>query len=206
MCYRRPKRQFLRGLRALWKHKGGVLALVFFALIIDFVSFSWSAFRGRSILNSHEASLQSTVGKVFIVSIQRNSASILESHWRKALINLVNALGPQNIAVSIYESDSLDRTKELLQELDQWLGELKVNRTVLTSERTHADDVAEPRHGEGWIKTPKGEEELRRIPWLAALRNKSLEPLRTLVASGVRFDKILFLDDFAFTVGSDGRC
>ena len=206
MCYRRPKRQLLRGLRALWKHKGDVLAPVFCALIIDFVSFSWSAIRGRSTLNSHEAYLQSTIGKVFIVSIQRNSASILESHWKKALVNLVKALGPQNAAVCIYESDSWDRTKELLQDLDQLLGELKVNRTVLTSDRTHADDIAEPRHEEGWIKTPKGEEELRRIPWLAGIRNKSLEPLRSLLASGARFDKILFLDDFAFTVSYDGRC
>ena len=41
--------------------------------------------------------------------------------------------------------------------------------------------------------------ELRRIPYLARLRNLVMEPLFELRESGVVFDKILFLNDVVFT-------
>jgi hypothetical protein len=54
--------------------------------------------------------------------------------------------------------------------------------------------------GEGWVKTPKGDMELRRIPYLSRTRNMSLKPLEELAKQGIIFDKILFLNDVVFTV------
>jgi len=76
---------------------------------------------------------------------------------------------------------------------------------MILEETTHADEVSRtPRVGEeGWIVTPRGREELRRIPLLAKARNRVLEPLLELQAEGGRngsFDRLLFLNDVIFTV------
>ena len=73
-----------------------------------------------------------------------------------------------------------------------------VQRTVKLSETTHADELKQP-PTDGWIQTPRGKKELRRIPYLSKLRNLALEPLNQL-GDRVKFDKVLFLNDVVFTV------
>jgi Cryptococcal mannosyltransferase 1 len=124
----------------------------------------------------------------------------LRSHWNKAIEALVLSLGPENVYVSIYESGSWDNTKGALRVLDQNLGALGVGRTIILNETTHVDEITQPPASSGWIDTPRGKKELRRIPYLSALRNLSLRPLEELAVKGVRFDKILFLNDVVFTV------
>jgi len=82
---------------------------------------------------------------------------------------------------------------------------LGVERRVILEETTHADEISRtPRVGEeGWVVTPRGRKELRRIPFLAKARNRVLEPLVELQAEGGRngsFDRLLFLNDVIFTV------
>jgi hypothetical protein len=50
---------------------------------------------------------------------------------------------------------------------------------------------------EGWIYTSREKLELRRIPYLARMRNKVLEPLEN---GNVTFDRVLFLNDVVFSV------
>lgn len=69
------------------------------------------------------------------------------------------------------------------------------------SEVTHKDEIEKgDKDQAGWIETPRGKKELRRIPYLAKLRNKTLQDLIDLYKKGVTFDKVLFLNDVVFTV------
>lgn len=144
------------------------------------------------------------LGRVFIASNHWNSAAIIQSHWADAVLGLIERLGPRNVYFSLYESGSWDDTKFMLQELDKRLGELGVARTIRLDETTHTDEIGRTPEDEdeGWIETKSGKKELRRIPYLAKLRNIVLEPLNwPEVNNGTHyFDKILFLNDVIFTV------
>lgn len=137
--------------------------------------------------------------RLFIASTHWNNEAILRSHWNDAIIELAKAFGPDNIFVSIFESGSWDDTKGALRDLDANLDRLGVRRNITLSNTTHEDEIsASP--GEGWIDTPRHKKELRRISYLARLRNWSLRPLEDLSRRGITFDKVLFLNDVVFTV------
>lgn len=136
--------------------------------------------------------------KIFIASIHWNNEPILRSNWSLAVLDLVAYFGPENVYVSIYESGSWDDSKEALRLLDNDLETKGVRRTVKLNETTHADELKKPAT-DGWIQTPRGKKELRRIPYLSKLRNLALEPLNNL-GDGMKFDKVLFLNDVVFTV------
>ncbi|KAE8371617.1 glycosyltransferase family 69 protein [Aspergillus bertholletiae] len=137
--------------------------------------------------------------RIFVASTHWNNEAILRSHWNNAMIELVKTWGPENIFVSIFESGSWDDTKGALRDLDHELDRLGVRRNLTLSEITHQDEISGPL-GDGWIDTPRGQKELRRIPYLARLRNLTLRPLEDLARNGIVFDKVLFLNDVIFTV------
>lgn len=136
--------------------------------------------------------------RIFIASIHWNNEPILRSNWNLAVLELVEYFGPENVHVSIYESGSWDDSKEALRVLDHDLERRGVPRTVKLNETTHADELKQPAT-DGWIQTPRGKQELRRIPYLSKLRNLALEPLHS-VGDRTKFDKVLFLNDVVFTV------
>lgn len=105
-------------------------------------------------------------GRVFI-------ARIFRSRWCGVVVQLNKELGPENV---LYESGSWDSTTEIIQELDQRLEKLGVARSIILDETTHMDEISKPPTGEGWIETKSGKKELRRIPYLAGLRDIVLEP------------------------------
>lgn len=142
--------------------------------------------------------------RIFIASTHWNNEPLLRSHWNQAVYDLALKLGPDNVYVSICESGSWDLTKGALMDLDAELEHLHIPRTIATSHVTHADEINAPPADEGWIKTPRGRPELRRIPFLSRQRNLSLKPLEELARQGITFDKILFLNDVVFTVHSPG--
>ena len=137
--------------------------------------------------------------KIFIASIHWNNGRILRSNWNRAVLDLVNFFGVHNVYISIHESGSWDDSKDALKALDNDLEDLGVKRTVTLAETTHADELQKPITA-GWIDTPRGKKELRRIPYLSRLRNLSLQPLNELAAHGTKFDKVLFLNDVVFKV------
>lgn len=142
--------------------------------------------------------------RIFIASMHWNNERILRSHWNAAVLDLARYYGPENVYVSISESGSWDGTKDAIRELDRELGNLGVERTIVMHETTHADEMAGT-PGPGWIWTKRGKQEIRRIPYLAGIRNEVMEPLRRLAQSkngekGRYFDKILWLNDVVFKV------
>ncbi|CAF9937791.1 hypothetical protein IMSHALPRED_000546 [Imshaugia aleurites] len=135
--------------------------------------------------------------KIFIASIHWNNEPVLRSNWNQAVLGLVDYFGAENVYVSVYESGSWDDSKEALRALDNELGRKGVRRTVKLDETTHADELKQPAT-DGWIQTPRGKKELRRIPYLSKLRNVALQPLNSL-GNSTKFDKVLFLNDVVFT-------
>ncbi|EEH03172.1 conserved hypothetical protein [Histoplasma capsulatum G186AR] len=140
------------------------------------------------------------IRSVYVASTHWNNEAILRSHWNAAVVELARKFGKENIYVSVYESGSWDDSKGALRELDMQLGELGVDRTIVLDPTTHENEISKPPAEEGWIDTARGKRELRRIPYLAHMRNKSLEPLEKLVRAGRTFDKIIFLNDVIFSM------
>ncbi len=138
--------------------------------------------------------------KIFIASTHWNNEVAIRSYWNWALLDLVKYFGVEDVYVSIYESGSWDDSKGALRVLDKELDRLGVRRTIILDPTTHADEIAKPPTASGWIDTPRGKKELRRISYLSGLRNLSLRPLEKLEEVGVLFDKLLFLNDVVFTV------
>jgi hypothetical protein len=139
--------------------------------------------------------------RIFIAAQHWTNADLLRDRWNDALVALVKELGINNVYVTIYESGSFDDTKGALRELDMALGELRVQRTITLSNVTREEEISMEPTGHGWITTPTGEKALRRIPFLAKLRNRILDTLHTLSTEGQHFDTVLFLNDVVFKVG-----
>ena len=95
----------------------------------------------------------------------------------------------------------MDSTKEILERLDGRLGRLGVQKKIVLDPTTHEDEASKKPapNTPGWIHTPRSGDgkELRRIPYLARLRNKALAPLYD-GSTGMQFDKVLFLNDIDF--------
>ena len=138
--------------------------------------------------------------RLFISSTHWNNEAALRGFWNQAVVDLAKHVGPGNVYVSIYESGSWDDSKGALRLLDQDLEHLGVQRTIILDDTTHQDEMNKPPADSGWIDTPRGRKELRRIPFLAKLRNLTLKPLIELSSKGIRFDKVLFLNDVVFSV------
>ncbi|EFQ29377.1 hypothetical protein CGRA01v4_05130 [Colletotrichum graminicola] len=151
----------------------------------------------------HDPKRPRRVERVYIAGMHYNDAALIRDHWAGAVLALVEALGRDNVFVSVYESGSWDDSKAALLALDEELGRRGVRRNVVLDDRTHQEEVeAVPAQGEareGWITTPRGKREMRRIPFLARLRNLTLKDLWKLGGEGEVFDKVLFLNDVVFT-------
>jgi hypothetical protein len=132
---------------------------------------------------------------------------MLRLYWSSALISLVKHLGPQNVFVSILESGSQEDTKGALRDLERSLNEIGVENSISLGEDVyqqynHLLAVPGPEEDRtGWIFTGRGEKgwEVRRIPYLADLRNRVLEPLLAMEHRR-RFDRVLWINDVVFTV------
>ena len=178
----------------LWR---GALLLLGAVLIFDFIKLPRS---GGHQHQNNSIDMPTPTPSIYIASIFWNSAYILHTSWNSAILDLAKKLGPDNIYLSIYESGSWDESKQMLRQVQDVLITRGIRHRIVLDETSHEDDIARPPAAEGWIKTPRGKTELRRIPYLSRLRNKTLEPLAELAANGTIFDKVLFLNDIAFAV------
>lgn len=152
----------------------------------------------NAIIEQHSSQLRS--GKIFIVSLPWNNEIILRTHWNAQLVDLVKTLGPDNVYVSIYENGSYDHTKDALTLLAEQLDAAGIRSHIVREDKSHADMMTDDGQTEGWVLTPQGRKELRRIPYLSQLRNIAMKPLVDLAAKGEHFDKVMFLNDVVFQV------
>lgn len=180
----------------------GVRIVVLLAIIVNFLE-TFSIYNRIAQIEKSVPMVHtySKTERIYIASMHFNNEDLLRSHWNKALLELVAALGEENVFVNIYESGSWDDTKGAMAELDALLEQRGIEKRVEVSDTTHLDEIENPIKGDGWIKTKRSKDkELRRIPYLSRLRNKTLQDLAELTEQGVHFDKVLFLGDVVFTV------
>ncbi|KAK5053063.1 hypothetical protein LTR84_002037 [Exophiala bonariae] len=92
-------------------------------------------------------------------------------------IDFLNILAAQHalgrIRPIVAQSGSWDDSKGALRQLDALLDSLHVNWTIVLDGTTHTDEIAKQPGSTGWIATPRGTTELRRIPYLSRMRNLS---------------------------------
>lgn len=144
---------------------------------------------------------------VFIVSLHRNTGKILPA-WSEAALALVDHLGPDRVYFSALESGSQDDTKEKLAALRDQLVARGVRNTVTLGMTVYEQldemwarpDPAGPRPP-GWIWNPEDKVyDLRRITYLARERNRAMEPMYELERKGIKFDRVLWINDVVFDV------
>ena len=180
-----------------------IIRVVFLAFItyslVDLLLFS-SRRAHTPLLSPYKPNTSQDPEKIFIASIHWNNEVVIRSNWTASLLALAKELGEKNIFISIYESGSWDGTKGALRELDKQLEAFGVARQVTLSERTHKDELEAP-IGDGWVETKRGRKELRRVPYLANLRNKAMDPLAKMPQADRRlYGKVLWINDVVFTV------
>ena len=98
-------------------------------------------------------------------------------YWSDSIVKAIHYLGEDNVFVSVLESRSDDQSPALLQQLDDRLDAMQVQRRILTNDKA----IARPENGQ----------EIDRVRFLSALRNRVLEPL---VENG-GYDKVIFSND-----------
>jgi hypothetical protein len=96
----------------------------------------------HSVRHKLATSSNSKHDRVFIASIYWNNEKILQSHWNKAVVDLVTFLGPQNVFVAALENGSWDNSKSALKELDDRLAMFEVHRSIILDNTTHKDEVS----------------------------------------------------------------
>ncbi|CAD0086077.1 unnamed protein product, partial [Aureobasidium mustum] len=121
--------------------------------------------------------------KIFIASsIYDKQGELASGPWAKNLLDLVELLGPGNVFLSIFEDDPDNLARVSLEHFSKQV-------------KWHIDRAALPH-----IKLPTGEQRLKRIEFLAYVRNRALAPLEDpkSPAFSVHFDKLLYLNDIIF--------
>lgn len=203
----KPTTALARGFQSFlrWRAFQGLLALLIFINLVALLppnripttNFGQDVNATHSNLNSsHEAAPK--IGRVFITALLKDNEDILQAGWSDAVVNLTRTLGPENVWISIHESGSQDGTKRELHMLDMRLRELGAGTDIKMADLGEDMHTMMPKDGSGWLEV-KGKRRLRRIPWLAGLRNINIESLTRLTAKNITLDKILFLNDVVFT-------
>ncbi|TAQ83407.1 hypothetical protein B7494_g8272 [Chlorociboria aeruginascens] len=107
---------------------------------------------------------------------------LIAGAWGASVSALVNLIGKDRVHVSVYGGP-----RSALDILD---ASLQCNRTI-QSEEVDPIDLTSIQH----TRLPTGEMRIKRIAFLAEVRNKALQPLDT---SLTKFDKVLFINDVVF--------
>ncbi|KAI9760591.1 MAG: hypothetical protein M4579_001560 [Chaenotheca gracillima] len=130
--------------------------------------------------------------KVFIAA-NIIDEDLIRGAWGKAVLELVDLLGERNVFLSVYENDSGPGTKAALEEFKE---KVTCNSSIV-SEHLPLEDIDS-------ITLPNGEKRIKRVAYLAEVRNRALWPLdpkraSDQDASGTTFGKLLFLNDIVFS-------
>ncbi|TKX24312.1 hypothetical protein C1H76_3415 [Elsinoe australis] len=147
--------------------------------------------------------------QVFIAaSIYDKDGSLISGAWGQNILSLVDLLGPDNVFVSIYENDASEDASKALYAFRKQLKceNIVVNEHLNTTGLQH-------------VIMPDGRKLLKRISFLAEVRNRALAPLDDMNSPihNTRFDKVLYVNDVVFdpvdaanlllstNVGEDGK-
>lgn len=125
--------------------------------------------------------------KIFIAtSLYDKGGHLVNGAWGEAVLDLVSILGEKNVFLSIYENDS---GPEAHAALDAFKPKLRCPNSLVFEEHISLDDIPH-------ITLPNGSKGIKRIAYLAEVRNRALRPLDE--PSAVTYDRLLYLNDVVF--------
>ncbi|KAJ5280642.1 hypothetical protein N7478_006014 [Penicillium angulare] len=125
--------------------------------------------------------------KVFIAaSLYDRSGELAGGGWATQLLQLIDMLGDDNVFVSIYENDSGAEGVSALRGFEK---QLTCRKSIIFEEHLDPQSLST-------VIVPGGDNRVKRIEYLAQVRNKALEPLEA--DPDVRYDKLLYLNDIMF--------
>ncbi|KAL5331060.1 hypothetical protein ACEPPN_000589 [Leptodophora sp. 'Broadleaf-Isolate-01'] len=110
-------------------------------------------------------------------------ADLINGAWGQSLVELVDLIGKDRVYVSIYGGPT--------SALKTFESQLDCDTSLVSEEEDPVDLKSIPR-----TTLSTGETKIKRIAYLAEVRNKALRPLDTL---NRKFDKVLFINDVYFS-------
>lgn len=128
--------------------------------------------------------------KVFIAaSLYDHEGELLSGQFGQSVLHLINILGSDNVFLSIYENDPDHKAQAAL---DAFAKNVSCECAIVTEQL----DLQKFPH----VSAPDGSQYVKRISFLADVRNRALRPLEdsTSIASNTSFDKLLYLNDVVF--------
>lgn len=124
--------------------------------------------------------------KIFIAaSIYDKGGKLAGGTWASNVLDLIELIGPQNAHLSIYMNDSGPEAKEALSKLE---ARVPCEHTLVFEDHVQIDEMPH-------IRLPDGTTRVKRIAYLAEVRNRALIPLEN---SNITYDKVFYLNDVVF--------
>ncbi|KAG9601945.1 hypothetical protein KCU60_g5325, partial [Aureobasidium melanogenum] len=170
-----------------------VLLIVLVAVIYPSYSHPphhYNVLRSKALRSTEPGRININKEKVFVASsIYDKQGELASGAWAQNLLDLVDLLGPENVFLSVFEDDPDNLARA---SLEQFSKQLKCNSSIVAG---HVDRAALPH-----VELPTGEKRLKRIEFLAHVRNRALAPLEDpkSAAYSVHFDKLLYVNDVVF--------
>ncbi|KAI9926668.1 hypothetical protein MW887_003761 [Aspergillus wentii] len=125
--------------------------------------------------------------KVFIAaSLYDRDGELARGEWGARVSQLIEMLGGDNVFLSIYENDSGPEGESALQDLEK---QISCKKSIVFER--HLDPGHLPT-----VTIPGGSNRIKRIEYLAEVRNRALRPLDEHPET--RYDKLLYLNDIIF--------
>lgn len=119
-------------------------------------------------------------------SLYDPGGDLARGKWGKGVLELIELLGEDNVFLSIFENGSGPDGENALRDLEE---RVTCNSSVVFEETMHLE-------GLNTVTVPGGQERIKRIEYLAEVRNRALEPLEAHPEN--QYDKLLYLNDVVF--------
>ncbi|KIX08029.1 uncharacterized protein Z518_02684 [Rhinocladiella mackenziei CBS 650.93] len=146
----------------------------------------YQALREQALASDSPGRVNLQNQKVFIAaSIYDKGGKLCSGDWAQNVLDLIQLLGPKNAFLSIYVNDSGPEAKKALENLRQ---RVPCDHELVFEDHLELDELPH-------ITTPDGSQRVKRIEYLAEVRNRALRPLEI---SNTTFDKLLYLNDVVF--------
>ncbi|KAI5290559.1 hypothetical protein KEM54_001196 [Ascosphaera aggregata] len=124
---------------------------------------------------------------VFVAaSLYDPTGEVVRGGWGDSLLQLIDFIGKDNVFLSIYENNSGEKGKSALSDFEK---RLACNKSIVSEASMNAEGV-------GTINLPDGTKRVKRIAYLAEVRNRALHILDR--RSLPRFDRLLYINDIVF--------
>lgn len=147
----------------------------------------YETLRKRSLQTNENGRANPNNEKVFIAaSIYDKGGKLVDGAWGKATLGLVELLGPENVFLSIYESDS---GAEAQVAFNGFKDKIRCQHNLVFEDKLPIENLPK-------VTLPDGSHRVKRMAYLAEARNRALRPLDE--PSNTKYDKLLFLNDVIF--------